>query len=864
MATLQKLMNKCKVEKGSEFTHTTLGKYPASYYISTEMEDEFMPLYVKAIEDGADLHITEKHRDISPVLIDLDFKQDTSDRLYIPAQIEAFLNVLKNHLRQYVDVADKDFVFYVMEKGIEARPNKSGGYKDGIHIVIPNVVTKPEVQYMVRENILKGGEMEKIFGQLFSNKFEDIYDEAVIEKNNWFLYMSKKPDEEYAWVVTKVYDASINEIDNIYTDEELTNLLSIRNKFDASKIHADKLEEIKQYKDSKAKPTETNDKAEVSHHIPSDLDTIHQLVMMLNPNRADTYKPWLKVGMCLKNIDERLCGSWIEFSKQSNKFNDGECENLWRGFTPKNDGLTEGSLRYWAKMDNPTAYNDLQKKDVDMLIYSSRNETHADIAKVVHALYKDQYVCCYVNDRPAWFEFKNHHWEECPNAVSLKQKISNEVSKMYNSNAAVYHLKAANTDSATEQAVYTEVGKKLATIATKTKMAPFKSNIINECTELFAVSRKDFADKLDERKHLIGFTNGVYDLDAKEFRDGRPDDNLSMCVGYDYTTDADELISHEILQLLQSIFPSSNMIRYMLRTIAYALHGNKHMEFCQFWIGTGANGKGVLSKLLQVAFGEYCYCPDVSVFTTRKASSSSANPELAKMKGKRIAIATEPNEDDKFQVGALKAWTGGDKIQARALYKDNVEFESQFLIIIQMNHKPALSDFDSGIARRLRNVEFPHKFVSTPQLPHERKGDTTIKKRFETDIRYAQQFMRMLLEVYNEDISGHRPFETPTEVDAFTKEYLDANNKIGAFLVENCEVTNKETDMIRTQTLFDEFRNSDHYNGKDIKNFVEHMGHNGFKSVRQTKRKLPLYDKQVFVGIKVKQNNYMIDDEYEC
>lgn len=846
---IQKFLNANKVEKGSEFTHTSLNG--GIYYIQAMEMDKFNELYATAIENGETLSLTEKHREISPILVDLDFRQNTADRLYTEQQVKEFVKLLSNEIEKYVEVESTQLKFYVMEKP-EPRDNKGKGFKDGIHIVCPDIVTAPEVQFIIRENILKNG-MNQVFGNTFTNKYDDIYDADVIAKNNWFMYGSKKPDEAYPWTLTKIYDNELNEIDCEHTDDELISVLSIRNKFDALNVKADKMEEVQEYKNKTTKkPAESKPTATAAMPPPS-LDIVGKLVSLLNADRADSRTSWIEVGLCLHNIDYQLLGLWIEFSKQSAKFCDGECEKIWASFTKREGGLSIGTLHKWAKEDSPEKYKEIVNEDISTKIYQSRNGSHHDIAKVVHAMFKDTFVCCFLNDKPFWYEFKGHRWIECPDGVSLRQHMSSAVYKKFTLEAARFHAKSAMTENENEQASFTETAKALTKISMSLKMAPFKANVMKECRELFVVGKKDFYDKLDENKYLLGFDNGVYDLAHGVFRDGRPEDYLTMSVGYDYVPHVDAYYTDMVHKLLQSIFPDEETIQYMLNTFAYALSGDKFMEFLQFWIGTGANGKGGMSKLLEKTLGEYCYSPDVSVFTTKKTSSSSANPELAKMKGKRLAIATEPNEDDKFQVGALKAWTGGDKIQARALYKDNIEFDSQFLIIIQMNHKPALSDFDMGIARRLKNVEFPHKFVANPQLPHERQLNASLKNDIANNVCLAQQFMRILIEVYNNNICGNRVFSTPTRVQAFTQEYLDANNKIGAFLMDCCEITNKDTDLIRTQDMFDMFKCSDHYNGKDIKNFVEHMAHCGFKSARQNKRGLPFHTKQVFIGIKEKK-----------
>jgi hypothetical protein len=57
--------------------------------------------------------------------------------------------------------------------------------------MISNIVTKPSVQLIVRENLLK--QIGEIFEPMnCCNTIEDIYDECVIDKNNWLMAGSKK------------------------------------------------------------------------------------------------------------------------------------------------------------------------------------------------------------------------------------------------------------------------------------------------------------------------------------------------------------------------------------------------------------------------------------------------------------------------------------------------------------------------------------------------------------------------------------------------------------------------------------------------------------------------------------------------
>ena len=93
MASFIKYLNNCRVDKDSEFTHTSLGEPKGRFYISGDKQEEFHRLYADALDGGMNLYMTEKHRDMSPVLIDLDFKQQTSNRIYNDDMIDKLFSV---------------------------------------------------------------------------------------------------------------------------------------------------------------------------------------------------------------------------------------------------------------------------------------------------------------------------------------------------------------------------------------------------------------------------------------------------------------------------------------------------------------------------------------------------------------------------------------------------------------------------------------------------------------------------------------------------------------------------------------------------------------------------------------------------
>jgi hypothetical protein len=105
--------------------------------------------------------------------------------------------------------------------------------------------------------------------------------------------------------------------------------------------------------DSEDEPEpEIDEKINYCYKLPE----VEQYIKLLSKDRANNYEEWIKTGFCLFNINPSLINSWLEFSKQSKKYNKIECVKLWGTFKHDPKGLKIGSLHKWAKEDNPTEY----------------------------------------------------------------------------------------------------------------------------------------------------------------------------------------------------------------------------------------------------------------------------------------------------------------------------------------------------------------------------------------------------------------------------------------------------------------------------------------------------------------------------
>jgi P4 family phage/plasmid primase-like protien len=725
--------------------------------------------------------------------------------------IQEIIALFTNIIREYLDI-NKEIKVFLLEKPPRLHDKQKGIYKDGFHLVFPEIVTKADFQYFLRDNTIAAiGELLEPLRYL--NLVDDIYDKAAV-KNNWFLYGSNKPTEKDKWKLTHIFiideTGSFTEDSlNYYNLDTLVDILSIRNKYDETPYLPGKsLIKPKSLPIVPEQPTTVDSVDSISTcsilgHQSVEHEYIRDLLNILSPNRYDNYDAWIRVGWCLYNIEpsNNMLNEWIKFSKKSKKFVLGECEKIWFRMTINKDGLRLGTLCLWAKQDDFSKYKEVTSKSVKNLILKSQSGTHTEVARVIHRCYGETFMCGSIKNN-LWYEYKNHRWVMIEIAYSLRQVISNQIVNMYSDQVKSLKMLAMTFDCDDEQKRILAQATKIGKVGSKLMTTSFKDGLMKECSEMFY--DPDFNEKLDTNQKLLGFTNGVYDLSKHTFRAGDPKDFLTMTTDYDFVSEDDSEIMDDILNFINSIMLNDNMKEYLLKVLSYMLDGNKYLEELWFFTGRGRNGKGTLCNLLKVAMGDYYYEPDITIVTAIKKSSSSPTPDLVKAKGKRIFVSSEPDDEDKdskFRVNRLKQLRGNDLIQARDLYKGCIEFVPQFGMIFQMNEKPELSKVDDAIGRSLRIIEFPYQFVAIPQHDYQKKIDTELKEKFK-DLRYRQQFMRILLKYHKNHIVGNNTFDVPGEVESCTKEYLEENNPVSIWFYDNYDITGRQEDRIPTKDVY--------------------------------------------------------------
>ena len=660
----------------------------------------------------------------------------------------------------------------------------------------------------------------------YLNGPDKIIDKAVVSTNGWFLYGSKKPTG-YPYTLSCIYDSKLNKtydpktlLDgegnsvNMLTTETLIDYLSLQSA-SYSKKYVTTIQD--EYVDSdidaeceKLGINSSMKSEQLKYDIPAckedDVRRATKYALMLNEKRSNDYHDWLRVGLALHNIDNSLLSVWSEFSKKAGvKFKEGECEKIWKTMKNPSNGnvLTIRSLAYWAKQDDPKQFEAFNKEEFKNMMKKSLDGNTYFLAKSVYSKYSDRFVCSSIKSN-CWWEFKNHRWNRIEEGYTLKILLSEDFANEYNREIAEVSLRATQI-TGMEKEELQQRRMRIDKIVEKLMNNLFKKTLLDECKSLFYDST--FEQKLDSNVYLVGFENGVYDLEQTCFREGRPDDYISLSTKNDYHKwNEKNPYNIQISKFFSQVLPNEAVRKYFINALCTCLAGTTKEEKLYIMTGSGSNGKSLTMDLMYLALGDYYMSCPITIITRKRGASNETSPEKVRMKGRRCGVFQETDDGEKMNVGVMKEFTGGDKVLVRDLFKgaqEMIEFKPQMKYFLTCNQLPEVPSNDDGTWRRLRVIAFTSKFTDKPTKDNEFMIDTLLKQKIE---QWAPTFASYLIHIYNTEYKNKVYLEDPEDVMASTKQYKMENDFYTEYINDRITVTTNASDMIGKETLWEDFR----------------------------------------------------------
>lgn len=218
----------------------------------------------------------------------------------------------------------------------------------------------------------------------------------------------------------------------------------------------------------------------------------------------------------------------------------------------------------------------------------------------------------------------------------------------------------------------------------------------------------------------------------------------------------------------------SSKIEYLQKMSGRFLTGDtSEEEFYIFFGATTRNGKSTITELLLYLLGDYAttISPESLAIKANK-DSRTASPDIAKLAGTRLVVASEPPRRMLFDSSLVKTLTGRDSISARFLHENEFQFKPKFKLILNSNYLPVINDKTVFSSNRVKVIPFERHFAEKEQNKH-------LKEQLQQEIDGILNWCIEGLYMYRKE-----GLEPPEAVRTATHEYGEDSDKTGKFISE--------------------------------------------------------------------------------
>lgn len=244
-------------------------------------------------------------------------------------------------------------------------------------------------------------------------------------------------------------------------------------------------------------------------------------------------------------------------------------------------------------------------------------------------------------------------------------------------------------------------------------------NALKNAVSLLTVTEEiiTYVSQLDRKTRLVNLANYAYDLKTGTPRMHSPSDMQTYATTTLYDPRA---TCPRFVEFVDWAMSGDKATAQSLQAfLGSCLVGNNNAHVFAVWVGSGANGKSVLQKIMQRVLGTYTYQLRSDSLKRTLAAPGSARSDLAGMLGRRMVFVPEVPEQE-LDTELIKTLSGDDTFTIRRLYQEDSAVPVTFKLILTTNHSPSLNDFSKGTWRRLRLFAFANEAKTiNPKLADE-------------------------------------------------------------------------------------------------------------------------------------------------
>lgn len=229
---------------------------------------------------------------------------------------------------------------------------------------------------------------------------------------------------------------------------------------------------------------------------------------------------------------------------------------------------------------------------------------------------------------------------------------------------------------------------------------------------------------MDKDPYSLNCPSGTFDLRTGALRKHDPTDYITRFCPTHLDLDATDEIWDKVVH--EAFGGDEAKMRFFQRFIGYSLTGDYSMKSFMALYGPSNAGKSTLVEPLHIVLGDvdeggYVTTWDADVI--QADAKVNRSEKMDKARSARLILVGELEKGKHLADGFVKRFTGGNAIDARALYKGSYTFRPGAKLLLDTNYVPRSAD--PAVHTRLKLLPATH----VPKVK-----DPEIKRHLEEDV----------------------------------------------------------------------------------------------------------------------------------
>ena len=338
----------------------------------------------------------------------------------------------------------------------------------------------------------------------------------------------------------------------------------------------------------------------------------------------------------------------------------------------------------------------------------------------------------------------------------------------------------------------------------------------------------NFMDLIWEKSlYKLVFNNGYYDFYKNVFSEKIEEVESFIKISNDLNLKSDPILRKQIYEkILNPIFTiqdkredkkdrtklRDNFLYKMARVLAGHIEDKNWFLF----IGLRDSGKGVLMDFIKNCFQKYIRTTESTNFKFERGNGGAkGNSWMVDFIFCRLALISEIPMEDKTSImdgnKIKKFCSGGDYIEGRKNYKDEIEFRVQSSLMVCCNELPKVNPTDTF--EKLIPYDMKSKFINNLEEEFDNEEVSyyqsipEVKTRFIKDKQVQNEFILMIIDAYKKKQEIPKKFlvefegnslEDDEELKLFSLFQKNHNNRISYNEIKNIITKKQLTITFRT------------------------------------------------------------------